>query len=328
MINISNNHLKSREAKCSYCNKNFLIHRKYSGEYLCIDCFVKSIEKNIYKSISKYKMFRPKDKIIVGLSGGKDSIVLLYNLTKIQQKTHRSKPITAISVDEGIEKYRKNGLDFAKNFCEAHEIEHIIISFKEKIGFTLDKIIKKMRNSKDNQYACNYCALIRRRLLNDGAKELGGDVLAMGHNLTDIAETFLMNILYKRYQLISNQYLFKKETSIEPQFFIKKAMPLMRIPEDEILLYANCKKLKFYQYHCPYRESDPIIRKRVLNFLQESKKFSPEIEFNLFNGFLELSEILFNNLQKKKFNYCEKCGYPSGNDNLCSYCKFIEKLKV
>ena len=75
----------------------------------------------------------------------------------------------------------------------------------------------------DYQYACNYCATIRRRLLNEGVKELNGDVLAVGHNITDIAETFLMNILYKRFSLIAQKNILETESSRESnQFYIKK----------------------------------------------------------------------------------------------------------
>jgi len=311
---------------CAYCNNTLIIFRKYSGEKLCPDCFQKSIEKTIYKTISKYKMLNRDEKIVVGISGGKDSLTLLYNLKQIQENTYTAEPPIALSIDEGIKGYRSNSLENVKKTCKELGIESKIISFKEKIGYTLDEIINLKKQDKDSRYACNYCALIRRRLLNDGAKELGGDVLALGHNLTDIAETYLMNILYKRFQLIANQYLFKKHATPNNSFFVRKITPLMRIPEEEIFLYANLKKINYYPSHCPYRESDPIIRKRVLNFIQECKKYSPEIEFNLFNGFLEMSEVFYKNFKRTNFNRCTSCSYPCGVDSFCSYCRLKKEL--
>lgn len=317
-----------KNGKCSHCTNSIVIQRKYSGESLCPSCFEKNIEKMIYKTISKYKMLNPNDRIIVGLSGGKDSCALLYNLNEIQKRLHRSEPPIAITIDEGIKDYREYSLKEAIEFCKKLGIEHKIISFKERIGFTLDEIIEKKINLPNYKYACNYCATFRRRLLNDEAMELGGTILAMGHNLTDVAETYLMNILYKRLQLIANQYLFKEEISDISQYFIKKITPLMRIPEEEIFLYANIKKFNYYPSHCPYREKDPIIRKRVLNFIQECKKYSPEIEFNLLNGFLELSEMLYNQYDKKDGQKCRSCGYPCGNDQICTYCSYLKELNV
>jgi len=314
------------KGKCSHCKNVVVIKRSYSGETLCSECFEKNIEKNIYKTISKYKMLHPHDKIIVALSGGKDSISLLYNLIKIQERTYNSEPIIALMVDEGIKGYRKNSIEKAKDFCKIYDIEHKIISFKEKIGYNLDEIISIKKKSIDYRYACNYCATFRRRLLNDSAKALGGTVLALGHNLTDVAETFLMNILYKRFQIIANQYLFKEQNSRIDNYFIKKITPLMRIPEDEIFLYANIKKFDYYPSHCPYREKDPIIRKRVLDFIQKCKQYSPEIEFNLFNGFLELSKSLYSQNEKTNYNSCQLCGYPCGNTKICTYCNYLKDL--
>ncbi|MFX1393323.1 MAG: ATP-binding protein [Promethearchaeota archaeon] len=328
MININNYNIYLKRGKCNYCPNSIIIDRKYSGERLCPECFEKSIEKIIYKTISKFKMFKPHDKIVVALSGGKDSTTLLYNLIKIQEKSYHSEPLIALIIDEGIKDYRENSIKLASLFCKKYDIEHKVISFKEKIGKTLDEIINIKKELPEYKYGCNYCALIRRRLLNDGARELGGTILAMGHNLTDIAETYLMNILYKRLTLISNQYFFKQENQNTSRFFIKKVMPLIKIPEEEIFLYANIKKFNYYPSHCPYREKDPILRKRVLGFIQDCKKYSPEIEFNLLNCFMELSEILYNFYDEKPHNFCQKCAYPSGNSKLCSYCNFIEELDI
>ncbi len=312
------------KGKCSHCKNTVVIKRSYSGEILCSECFEKNIEKNIYKTISKYKMLNPHDKIIVALSGGKDSISLLYNLIKIQERTYNSEPIIALMIDEGIKGYRKNSIEKAKDFCKIYDIEHKIISFKEKIGYKLDEIISIKKKSINYRYACNYCATFRRRLLNDSAKDLGGTVLALGHNLTDVAETFLMNILYKRFHIIANQYLFKEKNGRINNYFIKKITPLMRIPEDEIFLYANIKKFDYYPSHCPYREKDPIIRKRVLDFIQKCKQYSPEIEFNLFNGFLELSKSLYYQNEKINYKSCQLCGYPCGNTKICTYCNYLK----
>ncbi|MFW9876361.1 MAG: hypothetical protein ACFFG0_24970, partial [Candidatus Thorarchaeota archaeon] len=89
---------------------------------------------------------------------------------------------------------------------------------------------------------------------------------------------------------------------------------------------ANLKKFDYYPSHCPYREQDPIIRKRVLDFIQECKKYSPEIEFNLLNGFLELSKTLYYHREKKEYNSCQICNYPCGETKLCSYCSYLKEI--
>ena len=271
-------------------------------------------------------MLKPKDKIVVALSGGKDSIALLYNLMIIQERNHYAEPLVALSIDEGIYDYRDKSIEKAADFCKKYDIEHIVISFKDRIGKTLDDMNRLKNETEDIRYTCNYCAVIRRRLINDGAKELGGDVIAMGHNLTDVAETYLMNILFNRFHLISNQYPLKKEDSEIRNYFLKKITPLMRIPEEEIFMYCNIKKFEYYTSHCPFREEDPILRKRVLDFIQDCKKYSPEIEYNLFNGFMKISELLYNQSESKFYRKCEQCGYPSGNAQICTYCQYVKKF--
>ena len=90
-------------------------------------------------------MLDPQDKIIVGLSGGKDSTALLYNLIKIQEKSYNSEPLIAITIDEGIKDYRDNATKKAQEFCKEYNVEHHVISFKERFGLSLDEIIEKKK---------------------------------------------------------------------------------------------------------------------------------------------------------------------------------------
>lgn len=326
---IPNEHsIQLKNGTCSSCNKKTrVIQRKISAEFQCPDCFMDSIEKAIYQTIIEYNMLSSEDKIVVGLSGGKDSISLLHNLGILKKKIGNKEPIIALSINEGIRDYRKRSIEVAKQYCENYNIEHKIISFKERVGKNLDEILLIKRGTDTERYTCNYCATIRRRLLNAEAKKLGGTVLALGHNLTDVTETFLMNILYKRHQLIANQYLFKKETKETKKYYIRKIKPLIKIPEEEIFLYANMKQLQYYSSHCPYREEDPILRKRVLEFIMNIKTHLPEVEYNLFENFQRISEKLYTNLPIPEYQECKICGYPSGKSEICTYCKLTESLR-
>lgn len=273
-------------------------------------------------------MLNPHHKVVVAVSGGKDSIALLYNLANIQERSYNAKPIVALTIDEGIKDYRDKSIESARKFCDKYDIEHKILSFKDVMGKTLDEINETKKKILNYRYTCNYCAIIRRRLLNEGARELKADRLALGHNLTDFAETYLMNIMYNRFHLISNQYPFKSVSLEANRIFVKKINPLMRIPEEEIYLYSNIKKLQYYSSHCPFREKEPILRKRVLDFIQDCKALSPEIEFNLFNGFLKLSKLLYDNAEPSGYGTCPQCGYPSGNDKICAYCEYVKALST
>ncbi|MBY9005135.1 MAG: TIGR00269 family protein [Candidatus Lokiarchaeota archaeon] len=323
---MSNFKIHIKTGNCSLCDKSLVIDRKYTEELLCPECFAKDIENKIYHTIEDYNLFSPSDRIVVGLSGGKDSIALLYNLIILQKNSKYSNKIKALIIDEGIPNYRKKSIELAKTFCEEYEIEYKIIKFQERIGKSLENTIIQKRNSDNYKYACNYCAIFRRRLLDEGTKELGGNVLAVGHNLTDIAETFLMNILFKRFSLIAQKNIFGiKSTQRNNLHFANKIKPLMKIPEEEIYLYVNIKKLKYYPSHCPYSKQDPIIRRKVLNFLLECKNIIPNVEFNLLDGYDTLSKTLKKYYKIGKKNNCQKCGCPSA-DIICQYCIYKEEV--
>ena len=137
-----------------------VIQKKVTGEFYCPDCFTESIENVIYQTIIQYRMLKPEDRIIVGLSGGKDSMSLLYNITKIKEKIRNIEPIIALTIDEGIKDYRKNSIEDAKQYCQRYNIEHKIISFKERVGKNLDEILLLKRGTDTERYTCNYCATI------------------------------------------------------------------------------------------------------------------------------------------------------------------------
>lgn len=137
-----------------------------------------------------------------------------------------------------------------------------------------------------------------------------------------------MNVLYKRIKLIGSQFLYKEENKDIRKYYIRKVTPLLRLPEEEISLYVRLKNFEHYNSYCPYREKDPILRKRVLQFIQSCKLYSPEIEFNLLNGFLELSEIIYHYYGRQQSKICRFCGYPSGTAKICTFCNLKEELNL
>ena len=125
------------------CGKQAVYYRPYSGENLCKKHFLESIERKVARTIARHKMLHEADKIGVGISGGKDSTVLLHILKKIEQRFPKSSLI-ALTVDEGISGYREEGLKLARQVTSKFEIEHVIASFKELYGYSLDEIVDEM----------------------------------------------------------------------------------------------------------------------------------------------------------------------------------------
>ena len=104
---------------CTKCQKEeSLYYRAHSGEYLCKKCFLRSIESKAAKTISKYSMIEYGDKVAVGVSGGKDSLSLLYVLKMLfDQHPNNGNELVAVTIDEGIKGYRDESLQIVKDFC-------------------------------------------------------------------------------------------------------------------------------------------------------------------------------------------------------------------
>ncbi|MCP8320925.1 MAG: tRNA 2-thiocytidine biosynthesis protein TtcA, partial [archaeon] len=212
--------------KCIKCGNSAIYHRAYSGEKLCSLCFCSSIVEKVKRTISKYDLLKHGDAIGVAVSGGKDSLTLLRILNKLC-KPHASK-IFAITIDEGISGYREEAIEICKNLTEEFDIPHHVFSFRELYGFSLDNAIK-LRKSKVS--ACSICGILRRRALDIAAKELKVNVIATAHNLDDILQTFIINLLNGDIDRI--RWL---DPIIKPrsEFFVRRIKPLMEIYEKEI----------------------------------------------------------------------------------------------
>ena len=108
---------------CTQCGyEHVVIHRKYNGQRLCSSCFKKSIEGKVLKTIKKQKLVTKGDKVLVGLSGGKDSVALLKILNILKEK--RIIELEAVTIDEGIAGYREEGVRIAKNRCQDKRDDH------------------------------------------------------------------------------------------------------------------------------------------------------------------------------------------------------------
>lgn len=136
------------------------------------------------RAIEDYNMIEDGDKIAVALSGGKDSLTLLYALKNLQRFFSKKFELIAISINPGFYDFNEKIL---KNNCKKADVELVIINEPIK------QIVFDERKEKN---PCSLCANLRRGILNSTAKKYGCNKIALGHNEDDVLETFLMNIIY------------------------------------------------------------------------------------------------------------------------------------
>ncbi|KAF7845077.1 cytoplasmic tRNA 2-thiolation protein 1 [Senna tora] len=177
---------------CCICNqRKAALKRPKTLEQICRECFYDVFEEEIHQVIVTNKLFKKGERIALGASGGKDSTVLAYVLSKLNQRHNYGLDLFLLSVDEGITGYRDDSLETVKRNEIQYGLPLKIISYKELYGWTMDEIVK-MIGLKNN---CTFCGVFRRQALDRGAALLKVDKLVTGHNADDIAETVLLNIL-------------------------------------------------------------------------------------------------------------------------------------
>ena len=308
---------------CTLCGRNEAVFgRSYSGENLCARCFCKTIEDRVRKTISRYEMLGPKDRIMVAVSGGKDSVTLLHILAKIE-KAFPDVVLCAGTVDEGIGEYRDEALRIAEGNCRKLGVEHVVTSFKELFGYELDEIVALIRRRGENGLTpCSYCGVLRRKALNIMAREAGVDKLVIAHSLDDETQTMLLNVVHGDPMRIARS---KPVLDVIHPKLVQRVKPLCMVPEKEVVLYAYLKGIEFQCISCPYAQT--ALRNDVRDMLNRMEHKHAGTLFTVFRSMEKIRPALEAFAEEVKLQDCRLCGEPTVGD-LCRPCQMLQELNV
>ncbi len=300
------------QASCSICNNDHAFYRRqYEGVNLCRGCFKDSIEKKVRRTISNWKMLAPQDHVAVAVSGGKDSLTLLMVLKKLSLRFPRTR-ITAVTVDEGIESYREEAVQLASDYCQKLEVEHEVVSFKEIFGSDLDTFL---RDKKDRLTACSYCGVFRRKAINIAAKKVGANKIATAHNLDDMLQTYLLNLLEGDVE----RFIRFSPILQDPRGqFLTRVKPLCEIPEKEVALYGFSDELRFQSASCPYMGE--ALRNELRSIFNRLELAHPGVLFSTYRAMLKLRKLAEPGAAPSNLQSCERCGEPSVS-SMCEACR-------
>jgi uncharacterized protein (TIGR00269 family) len=278
-------------------------------------------DKRFRKTVSVHRMLRKGDRVVVGLSGGKDSTVLLHSLAQLRKDLPME--LVALTIDEGIRGYRARTLAIARAECERLGIEQKVLRFDKEAGRTLDRMVKdETQNAKHetaNPLPCSLCGIARRHLLNLGARELKATKLALGHNLDDMAQTVMMNIMRNEPARLARL----NSPASKNARFVQRIRPLMLTPEKENAIYAMAKGIDIEHVECPY--AGFAFRGHVRKMLNETEERYPGTKFKIMNAFLGMEGSLKAGLcaNKEAFRECSSCGEPCSG-SLCMFCRRLK----
>jgi uncharacterized protein (TIGR00269 family) len=277
------------------------------------------VEQRVWKANRRFRLLRNGDRVVVGVSGGKDSAALLDLLNKMSGKARLE--LLPVFVDTGTPRYSRESREHAEKLCESMGLELTVLSYKKEFGLTLKEMVKR---GERNAGGCAYCGVFGRRLFNKVARQLGADKVAIGHNLDDVAETFFMNVLRGNTEGIAR---FNATSGVaEDERFVKRIRPLVFVPEEECAAYCRMRKLPVYDEDCPYKHE--AFRREAEAFLNASEAEHPGTKFAVVNTALALQErIAGSDAGAEKVTHCRKCGEPSSRE-VCKACELLAKLRA
>jgi cytoplasmic tRNA 2-thiolation protein 1 len=230
---------------CCLCNeRRASLKRPKTLQQICRECFYLAFEDEIHQLIVYNRLFNRGDRVAIGASGGKDSTVLAYVLSKLNRVHDYGLHLFLLSVDEGITGYRDDSLETVHRNQIEYGLPLKVVSYKDLYGWTMDEIVKLI-GLKNN---CTFCGVFRRQALDRGAAFLKADKVVTGHNADDIAETVLLNILRGDIARLSRcSSIITGEDGPIP-----RCKPFKYTYEKEIVMYAYFKKLDYFSTECIY----------------------------------------------------------------------------
>jgi cytoplasmic tRNA 2-thiolation protein 1 len=299
---------------CSRCGGTTIYHRRYSGERLCSSCFTDSVVDKTRRTISKYGMLGPRQRVGVAVSGGKDSLALLKVLHGLYAP--RGAEIAAISVDEGVKGYREEALQHASALASELGVRHVVVSYEQLFGFSLDRALD-WDEGRDVS-SCSFCGVFRRRAIEDAALAAGVDVIATAHNLDDFVQTFLMNLMHGD----TARLAWLHPSHHDRSFPMRRVKPFLEIYEEEVALFAHLKGIPFQSVSCPYMHEG--LRSEVRDYLNRMEADHPGVKNVLLNSGLEVISR-FTGEAPKPVRSCSVCGRVSSGP-VCAVCSMKEEV--
>src|SRR5437763_14511989 len=219
------------------------------------------IAKKTTRAITDFGLIEHGDRVMVGLSGGKDSWALLQILDELRQRAPIDFSLVAVNVDSGYKDYKH---DVIAKTCEArgweYRIEHT------SIGDVMDDILKA------NATPCSLCARLRRGVLYRIATEIGASKIALGHHLDDFVETLLLNLFFAG----SLKAMPARLVSDNGEHVVIR--PLVYVGEDEARLYTKECELPIIGCCCPACGDLGLQRQRAKRLVMELETEHPGVK--------------------------------------------------
>ena len=218
------------------------------------------------QAIDEYGMIQENDKIAVGISGGKDSLTLLYALSCLRKFYPHKFDIVAVTVDLGFDNLNLDGI---RKFCKERDVEYHVIK---------TQIAEVVFHIREESNPCSLCAKMRKGALNEAVKEMGCNKVAYAHHKDDIIETMLLSLIFE-----GRFYSFSPKTYLD-RMDLTVIRPMMFIDEMEVIGFRNKYSLPVVKGKCPV--DGHTKRQYAKELLRELNKEHPGTKERMFHAIL------------------------------------------
>lgn len=287
----------------------------YRRTHLCARHFQTSVVERVRREFHRQAPRFRGGTIAVALSGGKDSATALA-LTQQYFGRRPNVEIVALSVDEGIPGYRPSTLEKARELTQRLGIPHRVVRFADAYRTTTTESLRTLPRT----IPCAYCGVWRRQLLNRAARDVAAEMLVLGFNLDDLAQTVLMNVARGDVDRLARMAPHRARQSR----LIPRIAPLAQIPEREVFLYAHQTGLPFDHGECPHAAG--AARNVYRDVVWRLEEAIPGTRHALLRTQERLAPLLLGHGEPGAAGQCRECGEPAAGE-LCRACEFLAESR-
>jgi tRNA-5-methyluridine54 2-sulfurtransferase len=297
--------------KCTVCRGPAVIDLRRHNANFCAAHFLRFCRDQVAKAIDRHAMLAPGERVLVAVSGGKDSLALWDLLLELGYDAE------GMTIGLGIGDYSEASTDAAVAFAEGHGLALHRIDLRGDWGYDIPTAAAVTR-----RVPCSSCGMSKRHLIDKAALDGGFDVVATGHNLDDEAAVLLGNVLHWQ-----TEYLGRQAPVLPARDgFPRKVKPLVRLGERETAAYCVLRGIEYIVEECPMAEGNRHLRyKEALNAIEAG---SPGTKHAFYFEFLDKAADRFRPEAaeaQEGLQACRSCGAPTTGE-VCAFCRLVERV--
>ena len=307
--------------KCRVCRGPALIDVRRHNANFCQEHFERYCRQQVARAIDDFDMVQPGDRLLVAVSGGKDSLAIWELLVELGYEAD------GLYVGLGIGDYSASSITYVRAFAAERHLKLVELDLRDTYDYDIPTAAAVTR-----RVPCSACGLSKRHVFDQAAIDGGYDALVTGHNLDDEAAVLYGNVM--RWQA---DYLGRQRPVLPAEHgFPRKVKPLVRLTERETAAYCVLRGIDYQVEECPMAAGNKHLRyKEALNELERQ---SPGTKADFYFGFLARAADRFapeghadghelgdGSNGDRSIGRCSTCGSPSSADR-CAFCRLTERV--